>query len=107
MLARGARSLGQGALVAAFTLYLQALGWSASAIGATLSGALLVGATLTLVIGPLSDRAGRRRFLLGYEALQAAAALLTAPFFVAAVLQAVYLVLYARFFRRYAGGGIE
>jgi MFS family permease len=35
------------------------------------------------------------------------AGMLTAPFFVAAVLQAAYLVLYARFFRRYAGGGVE
>jgi MFS family permease len=75
MVARAARSLGQGALVAAFALYLQALGWSASAIGATLSGALLAGAILTLLVGPLSDRAGRRRFLLWYEAAQAVAAL--------------------------------
>jgi MFS family permease len=76
MAARAARSLGQGALVAAFTLYLHALGWSALAIGATLSVALLAGAVLTLVVGPLSDRRGRRHFLLLYEALQAGAALL-------------------------------
>ncbi len=76
MAARAARSVGQGALVAAFALYLRALGWSAPAIGATLSAALLVGAVLTMVVGPLSDRRGRRRFLLVYEALQAGAALL-------------------------------
>lgn len=76
MAARAARSLGQGALVAAFTLYLHALGWSAPEIGATLSAALLAGAVLTLAVGPLSDRRGRRRFLLLYEALQAGAALL-------------------------------
>lgn len=75
MAARAARSVGQGALVAAFALYLHALGWSAPAIGATLSGALVVGAALTLAVGPLGDRLGRRRFLLGYEVLQAAAAL--------------------------------
>jgi len=75
MAARAARSVGQGALVAAFALYLHALGWSAPAIGATLSGALVVGAALTLAVGPLSDRVGRRRFLLGYELLQALAAL--------------------------------
>ncbi len=74
--ARGARSLGQGALVAAFALYLKALGWSAPAIGATLSAALLVGALLTIIVGPLSDRRGRRRFLLAYEALQGGVALL-------------------------------
>ena len=76
MAARAARSLGQGALVAAFTLYLHALGWSAPEIGATLSAALLAGAVLTLAVGPLSDRRGRRRFLLLYEALQSGAALL-------------------------------
>jgi MFS family permease len=76
MMARGMRSLGQGALVAAFALYLRALGWSAPQIGFTLSAALLSGAVLTAVVGPLSDRHGRRAFLLIYEALQAAAALL-------------------------------
>ena len=76
MTARAARSLGQGALVAAFALYLHALDWSAPEIGATLSAALVVGAVLTMAVGPLSDRRGRRTFLLVYEALQAAAALL-------------------------------
>jgi MFS family permease len=73
--ARGARSFGQGALVAAFALYLHALGWPAPAIGATLSAALVVGAALTITVGPLSDRRGYRRFLLAYEVLQAIAAL--------------------------------
>src|SRR5689334_14145092 len=72
--ARAARSIGQGALVAAFALYLDALGWSATAIGATLSAALVLGAVLTIVVGPLSDRRGRRGFLLAYEGLQAVAA---------------------------------
>ncbi|MGE5128364.1 MAG: MFS transporter [Sphingomonadaceae bacterium] len=76
MAARAARSVGQGALVAAFALYLHALGWSAPEIGATLSAALVVGAVLTMTVGPLSDRRGRRTFLLVYEGLQAAAALL-------------------------------
>jgi len=75
MAARAARSVGQGALVAAFALYLHALGWPAPAIGATLSAALVVGGVLTITVGPLSDRLGRRRFLLAYELLQAAAAL--------------------------------
>ncbi|EQD50918.1 major facilitator superfamily transporter [mine drainage metagenome] len=77
MAIRAARSLGQGALVAAFALYLHALGWHAAGIGATLSAALLIGAVLTLLVGPLSDRiGGRRRFLLVYELLQIGAALL-------------------------------
>lgn len=74
--ARGARSVGQGALVVAFALYLRELGWSATAIGATLTAALVGGAALTIVIGPWSDRRGRRTFLLAYEALQVVAALL-------------------------------
>ncbi|MDE2490082.1 MAG: MFS transporter [Elusimicrobia bacterium] len=76
LIARAGRSLGQGALVAAFALYLRALGWSAPEIGAVLSAALLGGAALTMTVGPLSDRLGRRRFLLAYEAIQAGAALL-------------------------------
>lgn len=72
---RAARSLGQGAMVAAFVLYLHTLGWSGPAIGAVLMGALLVGSVLTLVVGPLSDRGNRRGFLLGYEWLQVVVAL--------------------------------
>src|SRR5699024_6386731 len=72
---RAARSLGQGAMVAAFTLYLHALGWSGTAIGAVLMGALLVGAAMTIAVGPLSDRGGRRWFLIAYDILQVAAAI--------------------------------
>ncbi len=73
--ARAARSVGQGALVVDFTLYLHALGWSGVTIGAVLSGALFLAAVLTLVSGPVSDRFGRRRFLLAYEYSQILAAL--------------------------------
>ncbi|OIQ80642.1 putative transporter [mine drainage metagenome] len=74
--ARVARSVGQGALVVGFTLYLHALGWRAGAIGGVLSAALLLGVVLTVFVGPLSDRVGRRRFLLGYELLVVLSALL-------------------------------
>ncbi len=80
IIARAARSVGQGALVAMFTLYLHTLGWSAPQIGAVLSAAMLLGAAVTLLIGPLSDRLGRRQFLLAYEGVAvacAAAALLS------------------------------
>ncbi len=73
--ARAARSVGQGALVVDFTLYLHALHWPGVMIGAVLSGTLFLAATLTLASGPLSDRFGRRRFLLAYEASQILAAL--------------------------------
>jgi MFS family permease len=73
---RASRSIGQGAMVAAFTLYLHALGWTAPAIGAVLMGALLFGTLLTIIVGPLSDRGGRRPFLLGYDMVQALVALI-------------------------------
>ncbi len=71
---RLARSFGQGALVVDFALYLHALHWSAVAIGGVFMGSLIFGAVLTLVLGPLSDRLGRRYFLIGYECSQLAAA---------------------------------
>ena len=77
---RLARSLGQGVTVASFTLYLQALGYRGPAIGVILTAGLMFGALLTLIIGPLSDRRGRRNLLIGYEAaaaLAAAAAMLS------------------------------
>jgi MFS family permease len=73
--ARAARSLGQGATVASFSLYLQALGFSGAAIGTVLMAGLLFGALLTFIIGPLSDRVNRRALLLGYEVVAALAAL--------------------------------
>ena len=71
---RVARSIGQGAMVAAFALYLHALGWTGTAIGAVLMGGLLVGSVLTMAVGPLSDRGHRRAFLIVYDLLQIAAA---------------------------------
>ncbi|MGH8298131.1 MAG: MFS transporter [Steroidobacteraceae bacterium] len=73
--ARAARSVGQGATVASFSLYLQALGFSGAAIGTVLMAGLLFGALLTLIIGPLSDKVSRRALLLGYEIVAALAAL--------------------------------
>jgi MFS family permease len=78
---RFVRSIGQGALAVDFALYLRALDWSAVAISALLSAALMSGVVLTLFAGPLSDRGGRKRFLFAYEAAQAiagAAALVSA-----------------------------
>jgi MFS family permease len=74
--ARLARSVGQGALVVDFSLYLHQLQWTAVQISLILAVTLLVGATLTMLVGPLSDRIGRRQFLMWFEAAQALAALL-------------------------------
>jgi MFS family permease len=70
MAARSLRSLAQGALVVDFALYLRTLGWPAARIGAVMAASLLVGVVLTLVLGPISDRIGRKPFLLVYEAVQ-------------------------------------
>ena len=75
MAARTARSVGQGATVASFSLYLHALNYSGAAIGTVLMAGLLFGALMTLIVGPLSDRRGRRGLLLGYEVAAAVAAL--------------------------------
>lgn len=85
---RFVRSIGQGALAVDLTLYLRALDWSAVAISGVLAAALLLGVGLTLTAGPLSDRAGRRRFLFGYEAAQCVAG-------VAALMSAQPAVLWA------------
>lgn len=73
--ARFFRSISQGALVVDLALYLHALGWSGAAIGMALTGGGLVGATLTLVVGVTSDRTRRKPFLLAYEGLTCACAL--------------------------------
>ncbi len=73
--ARATRSVGQGATVASFSLYLHALGFSGTAIGVILMAGLAFGALLTLIIGPLGDRMSRRRLLIAYELAAAAAAL--------------------------------
>jgi hypothetical protein len=72
--ARAVRSIAQGALVVDFTLYLRALAWPAIWIGVLFAVGMVVNIALTLVLGPLSDRLGRKRFLLAYEAMQMAAA---------------------------------
>lgn len=69
VLLRAVRSLGQGLLVVDFVLYLHALGWSAAAIGALLSASGIVGAAIVLGVGVLSDRMGRRPFIVAYECL--------------------------------------
>ncbi|MGC8487138.1 MAG: MFS transporter [Clostridia bacterium] len=71
--ARAMRSLGQGMMVVNFALYLKALGWHAASIGILLTASGLAGAALSLGIGYLSDRYGRRRFILMYEVLTIAA----------------------------------
>jgi MFS family permease len=72
---RGVRSIGQGALVVDFALYLRALHWSGGQIGALLTLSMLSGIALTALVGPLSDRIGRKSLLLGFESTRVLAAL--------------------------------
>ncbi len=67
ILTRFLRSIAQGALAVDFTLYLKVRGWSAPDIGLLLMAGGLMGALLSLMIGVISDRVGRRVFLLVYE----------------------------------------
>ena len=65
--ARAVRCVAQGIFSVDFVLYLAALHWSAAAIGLTVSGITLGAAGLNLWGGTVTDRHGRRRYLLGYQ----------------------------------------
>jgi len=75
LLARGFRSVGQGALVVDFSLYLNAMHWSGAAIGFVLTASGLFGAALSLLVGIGSDRVRRKPFLLTYETVALAGSL--------------------------------
>lgn len=77
MVVRGLRSMGQGAMVVDLTLYLSSLHWSATSIGSVLSAGGVFGAVLILAVGFLSDRYGRKNFLLVYEGMTLLCALLS------------------------------
>ncbi len=75
------RSLGQGALLVTFALYLDSLGWSAASIGSLLAAGGLLQSALSLPVGVVSDRFGRKPFVMANEIgllAAAAAALVTA-----------------------------
>jgi MFS family permease len=96
---RAIRSIGQGALVVDFALYLHALKWSAVGISAVLSASLLFGSVLTLLVGPLSDRIGRRGFVLAYEVTQMAAGA------IALASSAAWLIWFAAMLGGFGRGG--
>ncbi len=102
ILIRALRSVGQGAMVVDLTLYLKDLHWSATAIGGVTSAAGVVGAALILVVGVLSDRLGRRPFLLIYEILTLFSAVAASVTPQALVL--VFAIVIAGFGRGQSGG---
>lgn len=73
--ARAARSVAQGVLAVDFALYLKSLHWTGAAIGSVLAGSLVFGVVMTISGAIASDRFGRRRFLLAYDAVYALACL--------------------------------
>jgi len=75
-IARTLRSITQGIAVVDLTLYLKALHWTAAAIGGVLTVAGLVGALLIVLVGVLSDKVGRKPFLLVYETIMTIGTLL-------------------------------
>ena len=74
--ARAVMSLGQGALGVDFALYARALGWTPALLGLVVGAGILLGGGMTAVAGPLSDRLGRKPFLLGYLVVVALASML-------------------------------
>lgn len=76
MLVNALRSIGQGMMVVDLALYLSALGWSTAAIGGVLATSGLLAIGLAPCIGIYSDRLGRKPFILFYELLIAACALI-------------------------------
>lgn len=76
IIARFFRSIGQGALVVDFALYLHALKWSGSTIGSLFMVSMIFNSLLALILGPLSDQKGRKHFLVFYECTQLVSALI-------------------------------
>ncbi|KPV45250.1 MFS transporter [Alicyclobacillus ferrooxydans] len=91
-IARTLRSITQGIAVVDLTLYLKDLHWSGTAIGGVMSAAGLVGAALIVMIGVMSDRLGRKPFLIVYEVITAIAALLLVTTTNAAILTIIIVL---------------
>ncbi len=71
-------SVGQGALAVDFALYARALHWSAAFLGGVVGVGMLIGGLLSAAVGPISDRWGRKPFLMAYQTLALAAAAVAA-----------------------------
>jgi MFS family permease len=101
ILIRGLRSIGQGAMVVDLTLYLKDLNWSGISIGSVTSAAGIFGAILILFVGILSDRMGRKPFLLIYEGLTLMSAV--AACFTTQAIILVFAIVVAGFGRGQSG----
>lgn len=95
--ARATRSVAQGALVADLSLYLHDLHWSGLQIGLALTAGGLIAASLSILIGIVSDRFRRKPFLIYNEALAIACGL--APLLSANVLILVVAIVVGGFGR--------
>ncbi len=89
VLVRGLRSFAQGFILVIFAIYLHTIGFSSWLIGLTLGIGSAASALLILLTGILSDRFGRKPFLLAYGILLAFSGLIfsitTSPLILIAV----------------------
>ncbi len=69
VIVRGLRSFAQGYIIVIFAIYLSQIGFSNWLIGITLGIGSLVSAVITLFTGILSDKFGRKPFLILYSIL--------------------------------------
>ena len=69
IIVRGLRSLTQGYIIVIFAIYLSQIGFSSWLIGVTLGIGSAISAILTLLTGILSDKFGRKIFLIFYGIL--------------------------------------
>ena len=89
---RATRSFSQALLVIAVPLYVAAAGYSTAQVGYLLSIALAGSTGMTLLVGFLSDRYGRKRMLIiiaGLAAIGSAAYALTTQFWILALMAAL------------------
>jgi MFS family permease len=66
---RTLRSFSQGYLNVVAPLYLLSLGVSAVGLGALFTASFVIGAVLTVIVGVLADRIGRKPFLIAFSIL--------------------------------------
>ncbi len=101
ILSLGIRTLAQSSAAVILALYLDKLGYGIVQIGAFLSAGVAGSAVLTLVVSMISEKIGRRRLMIFFAAITAAAGL--AMVFVDSFIP----LLFIAFFGNVGAGGIS
>lgn len=102
LMIRFLRSMAQGTMVVDLTLYLSALHWNGAAIGGVTTGSGLMGSAFILTVGILSDRLGRKPFILIYELMTLFCAILAC--FTTTAIFLIFAIVIAGFGRGRNGG---